>query len=1025
MQKIKSCPLKLLIIGLCFFHFQLLHAQSSLRTNSSVETEYNQARDYYQKGQRSLAYPIFKSLYYNSSIKRNSTGLSPNTKANIRYYTLETGLSLDDSTMLKDAKEFAEETIDPVRSQMMCFHLGEYYYRRQKFLEAIKFYSKGGFSNLSKEDMATAKFHKGYAYFQIGDRVSASPLLYAVSNSEKDSNYYDANYYYGFIALDEKDYEQSLKCFQTVENVPRYKSMVPYYITEVYYFSGDLNKAISYGRSSLSNNGKLFLANDLQLLIGRSYFEKSDFEKALPFLRNYADVTPSVQREDQYKLAYCYYQNKEFQNAVNGFSSIVDSTSRDSVYQNSLYFLASSYLWLGDKKKAQSAYYECAKIMDNVSQKENAFFNYIKLSYSLGENDTALSALNQFNTLFPNSTNSQDAQDLNVILLADNKKYKEAYKMIMDMGTPSSAIQQVYPSIMLGYSLDLINEEKYSAAKDVLVDITNAPYNEKEKQVTYFYLGKVFYSLGQYDTSVMAISAYLNKPVVQGDANIENAYYTLGYDYLNVKDYHNALIFFRKVATNINSSSNELAMDAFRRQGDCYYVTREYAKALYIYNALIKNNYSNIEYCYSQKGQIAKAQGNQEEAITNYQLAEKSMAENKPSSDIQYELATTYMSQGDYAKAVTPLQAIVKRSYISDSLYANAYLSLGVCQYNLNNYNQAQDAFERVVLKFPNTDQAKTSNEYLKLVYGNLNRPEAFVKVNKRIGQNISEGAQDTLYYQTATNLYESKKWSEAKEAYQKYIDKYPNGSKVLDSKFYIANILFQKNKDTSNSIPYYQYIVDHLPNNYQEDALYNLAKINYFKLKDYDNALSQFSQLKMLTSDLAIKLECIKASIRIQFKLNRWENAYTNANELLNYKDIKPDDKQMAYLIIGKNLENEKKLDEAMSNYNKVVALGNSVFSAEAQYHVAEIFFKQNKLNDAEKTAFGVQKIGVSDYWIEKSYILLGEIYFEKKDYFNANATLKSIVDNSTDATLKKEAQTILDKVVKASPSQETQTNN
>ena len=47
------------------------------------------------------------------------------------------------------------------------------------------------------------------------------------------------------------------------------------------------------------------------------------------------------------------------------------------------------------------------------------------------------------------------------------------------------------------------------------------------------------------------------------------------------------------------------------------------------------------------------------------------------------------------------------------------------------------------------------------------------------------------------------------------------------------------------------------------------------------------------------------------------------------------------------------------------------------------------------------------------KAYILLGDVYFKEKDYFNAKATFQSVVDNSLNAELKSEAQTKLNKVI------------
>ena len=61
-------------------------------------------------------------------------------------------------------------------------------------------------------------------------------------------------------------------------------------------------------------------------------------------------------------------------------------------------------------------------------------------------------------------------------------------------------------------------------------------------------------------------------------------------------------------------------------------------------------------------------------------------------------------------------------------------------------------------------------------------------------------------------------------------------------------------------------------------------------------------------------------------------------------------------------------------------------------------------------KAAFEViNKSGSYDFWVTKAYILLGDIYFREKDYFNAKATFQSIVDNSVEPTLKSEAQSKL----------------
>jgi tetratricopeptide (TPR) repeat protein len=115
----------------------------------------------------------------------------------------------------------------------------------------------------------------------------------------------------------------------------------------------------------------------------------------------------------------------------------------------------------------------------------------------------------------------------------------------------------------------------------------------------------------------------------------------------------------------------------------------------------------------------------------------------------------------------------------------------------------------------------------------------------------------------------------------------------------------------------------------------------------------------------------------------------------------------------LAKAFEVEGQYDQAIANFKSVVQLNKAALAAEAKYEIANCWFELNKLSDAEKAAFEViNKSGSYDYWITKAYILLGDVYYKQKDYFNAKATFQSVVDNTIDPTLKSEAQAKLSRV-------------
>jgi len=110
-----------------------------------------------------------------------------------------------------------------------------------------------------------------------------------------------------------------------------------------------------------------------------------------------------------------------------------------------------------------------------------------------------------------------------------------------------------------------------------------------------------------------------------------------------------------------------------------------------------------------------------------------------------------------------------------------------------------------------------------------------------------------------------------------------------------------------------------------------------------------------------------------------------------LKEKGIANDDIMMANMVLAKNYQASNDLDQAITNYKQVISAGRSEFAAEAQYRLAEIQFQQHQLGGAEKIAFEViKKWGSYELWVAKSYVLLGDIYFEQKIFLMQKQLLK-----------------------------------
>jgi lipopolysaccharide biosynthesis regulator YciM len=157
-----------------------------------------------------------------------------------------------------------------------------------------------------------------------------------------------------------------------------------------------------------------------------------------------------------------------------------------------------------------------------------------------------------------------------------------------------------------------------------------------------------------------------------------------------------------------------------------------------------------------------------------------------------------------------------------------------------------------------------------------------------------------------------------------------------------------------------------------------------------------------------------MRGLLRSQYQQQKWSDAVANAKELLAQKGSSSDDKSLANMAIGKSAQMSGQFDVAINSFKQVVSVNKAALAAEARYEIANSWFMLDRMNDAEKAAFEViNKSGSYDWWVTKAYILLGDVYFKEKDYFNAKATFQSVVDNSLNAELKSEAQGKLNKVI------------
>src|SRR2546423_5558660 len=246
---VKGRFMKKLCFPILFCAISFLSFSQQTYFYKDPQEKFQEAKEYFQKGQYDLAYPLLKELQ--QSLTETDRINNTVTAQEVNYYTVACGLMKNEGYAEKDAQAYIDFTKNNARVQMMSFQLAEYYFRKKRFSDAVALYEQANIANLSNREIADMKFHQGYSYFTLQQFAKAKPLLNAIRQIKDDPNYIDANYYYGFIAFRDRNFNDALQSFKVVENQPDYEAIVPYYIAQIYYAQGKKEEALTYAENKI------------------------------------------------------------------------------------------------------------------------------------------------------------------------------------------------------------------------------------------------------------------------------------------------------------------------------------------------------------------------------------------------------------------------------------------------------------------------------------------------------------------------------------------------------------------------------------------------------------------------------------------------------------------------------------------------------------------------------------------------------------------------------------------------------
>lgn len=929
-----------------------------------------------------------------------------------------------EKVMLNFIRNYSPE---PIASQAIL-EAANYYYNDRRFEKALEFLEMVNTYDLSEAQRSEVLFKKGYVYFVNKKFAEAKAALGQTREIRND--YYDpSNYYYGMTAFFEGDYDEATRSFQRVANSEKYKSHIPFYLTQIYFAEGQYDKVINYA-VPLINDPKLKKRKEMHQLVGQAYFEQKKYTEALPYLEFYAESASTMREEEFYQLAFTQYKTQNYQEAADNFEQLggVDS----EMAQNALYNLGDSYIKLDKKELARDAFGAASRMDYDPIITEESLFNFGKLSYELGADRDAVTA---FQSIPTSSKYYNESQRLLGEVFLNTRDYARAIQIIERMPSMTPQMKETYQKLTYYRGAQLYADGKGGAAKGNFEKSLEIPANLRYKALSHFWLGEIAHNEREFNNSISNHNQFLTLAKGMNDLPEEAqpylANYTQGYNYLKQENYGSAVGYFQDAVAGIKQNSgyiesdvikNQILPDAVLRAGDGLFKRNQYDQAIKFYNEAVNRRYKGFVYALYQKAIIEGLRGNTVDKIVALEDIIDKYPNSQYTDNALLQLGITYQEMGKLTEATQPLKQLVNEFKGKSSNINQALIRLGLITYNQGSPETALNYYKRVFDNNPTAKESQDALAAIKEIYiDDLGRTDDYFAFLKSIDMNVDEGQKEEVAFKAAESQFENANYERAIEAFNRYLNDFPNGRNSLIGHYYRGES-YSVLKQYSLALKDYEYVAKKGQSKYYLKALEKAAIIAYNHELDFGKSYNLYMELERSAESDDQRFEAQIGALRSAYRAGNSDAVYNLASKVVNNNRASQDQVAAANFYLGKVAYDRKDYDNALSAFSQVKRLSNNELTAEARYLEANILYLRRDLDSAISLLKEASRASSSyPYWVASGIILLADVYAEKGDLFRAKTTLEALLANyDDDQELVRRAQEKLDRV----KAQESATN-
>ena len=864
-----------------------------------------------------------------------------------------------------------------------------------KYKQAIKLFNQVKSKNLSRQTQPMWYFYMGYAYIQQQEYDQALPLFLTLT---KHQTLYTphAHYYAGYCYYCKQDFPHAMAEFLAVESLGGYKQIAPYYIVQIYYAQHEYDQIYDRAEKLLTDFPDNLHNDELHRMLGEIYYQDSAYNEAINHLQTYRTLRLEQKQEplrnDLYLLGMANYSAGHYANAIDYLKEVKEL--QDSISESTYLHLGHSYLRVGDEEKAKLSYAAAMRFKINDQLREEAMYNYVQITYlqgsALGENITAFQ---DFLTEYPNTKYANKVYALMADMYLTSKNYQAAYEALSEIQHPDAKMQETKQYLRYQLGMDAFLQGKMQDAIEWMTQVINNDKKTSQYKIEAYYVrAESQYRMHQYAACLEDIKQYESQSNVANSPNQVPAMYLKGYALFNQQQMKDAEYTFRQYLAKADNQTTTYA-DASNRLGDCLFYSRQFDDAIATYQQVVEHNTTGVDYALFQQGYAQGLLHRYPNKIQTMQTLETRFPHSDYADDALYEQARAHLQLDQYNEAIKAYTQLTT-DYPNSNKAAKSALEIGMTYRTLKQYDSAIQAYKNTIQRYAGSEEAYAALEGLEQVFVETNRISDYLAYTKTLDKVNMQAAtsEDSLVYVTAELQYMMGNYEQAAAGLTTYLTSFcPGGRYCMIAQYYAANSYYRL-KQYDNAIDQYSALADMAGNPYMEEACMRVAELSYDK-GEYRTASYYFQRMEEIASSSAMRTTAQLGVLRCSHLLGDKVTTVEAANRLLEEQSIADDIRKEALYYRAKAHLEDNQFGLAVVDLTPLAKEVRTAMGAEAKYQLANCYFQLGSIDMAEEEIMSFTKMQTSQqYWLAKSLILLSDINVARNDLFQAKQYLLAL---------------------------------